>query len=63
MGSLLQQSPKFYKDVFLFFRLKTFKTSKRVKTMADKLMYIPNVKTKNYPFYRIQLLVEMFINS
>jgi len=31
--------------------------------MADKLMYIPNVKTKNYPFYRIQLLVEMFINS
>ena len=29
--------------------------SKRDKTMADKLIYIPNVDTQNYPFYRLQL--------
>ena len=26
--------------------------------MADKLMYIPNVNTQNYPFCRLQLVVE-----
>ena len=29
--------------------------SKRDKTMADKLVYIPNVDSQNYPFYRLQL--------
>ena len=29
------------------------------KTMADKIMYIPNVDTQNYPFCRFQLVVEM----
>ncbi len=26
--------------------------------MADKLMYIPNVNTQNYPFFRLQLVDE-----
>ena len=28
--------------------------------MADKLMYIPNDDTQNYPFYRLLLMVETF---
>ena len=28
--------------------------------MAGKLMYIPNVNTQNYPFYRLQLVGETF---
>ena len=28
--------------------------------MADKLMYIPNVDTQNYPYCRLQLIVETF---
>ena len=28
------------------------------KTMVDKLMYIPNDNKQNYPFYRLQLVVE-----
>ncbi len=28
--------------------------------MADKLMYIPNDDAHNYPFYKIQLVVETF---
>ena len=28
--------------------------------MADKLMYIPNYDTHNYPFCRLQLVVETF---
>ena len=35
----------------------------RDKTMADKLMYIPNVKTQNYSFYRLKLLVKTFKHS
>ena len=30
----------------------------RDKTMADKLMYIPNDDTNNYPFCRLKLLVQ-----
>ena len=30
------------------------------KTMADKLMYIPNNDTQNYFFSRLQLVVETF---
>ena len=28
--------------------------------MADKLMYIPNDNKQNYPFCRLQLVVETF---
>ena len=28
--------------------------------MADKLMYIPNDYTQNFPFCRLQLVVETF---
>ena len=28
--------------------------------MADKFMYIPNDDTQNYPFCKIQLMVETF---
>ena len=28
--------------------------------MADKLMYIPNDDTQNYPFCNLQLVVETF---
>ena len=31
--------------------------------MADKLMHIPNDDTQNYPFYKLQLLVETFGHS
>ena len=30
----------------------------RDKTMADKLMYISNDDTQNYPFYRLQLVLK-----
>ena len=30
----------------------------RDKTMSDKLIYIPNDNTQNYPFFRLQLVVE-----
>ena len=34
------------------------------KTMTDKLMYILNDDTQNYPFYKLQLVVETFrLNS
>ena len=33
------------------------------KTMADKLVYIPNDYTQNYPFCRLQLMDEMFGDS
>ena len=32
----------------------------RDMTMADKLIYIPNDDTQNYPFYRLQLVFEKF---
>ena len=32
----------------------------RDKTIADKLMYIPNDDTLNYPFYRLKLVVDTF---
>ena len=32
-------------------------------TMANKLMYISNVNTQNYPFCRLQLVVETFGHS
>ena len=35
----------------------------KLKTMADKMMYIPNNDTQNYPFYRLQLVVETLINQ
>ena len=33
------------------------------KTMADKLMYIPNSNTQKYPSCRLQLVVETFGHS
>ena len=35
----------------------------RDKIMPDKLMYILNDDSKNYPFYRLQLVIEMFGHS
>ena len=35
----------------------------RYKTMADKLMYIPNYDTQNYPFCRFKLVAEAFEHS
>ena len=32
----------------------------RDNTMADKLKYIPKDITPNYPFHRLQLVVETF---
>ena len=32
----------------------------RNKTMADKLIFIPNDDTQNYPFSRLQIVVEPF---
>ena len=31
--------------------------------MADKLMYIPNEETQNYPFCRLKLVIKMFRHS
>ena len=31
--------------------------------MADKLMYIPDDDTQNYPFCRLQLVIETFGHS
>ena len=36
---------------------------KRDKTIADKFMYIPNDDTQNYPFCRLQIVVETFEHS
>ena len=36
---------------------------KRYKTMADKLMNIPNDGTQNYPFCRLPLVVETQLND
>ena len=33
------------------------------KTMADKLMYIPNDYTQYYPLSRLQLVVKTFEHS
>ena len=33
------------------------------KTMADKLMFIPNNDTQNYPFCSAKLVVETFEHS
>ena len=33
------------------------------KTMADKLIYIPNDDAQNYPVCRLQSMVEMFGHS
>ncbi len=33
------------------------------KTIADKLMYIPNVDKQNYPFFGLKLVVEIFKRS
>ena len=38
----------------------TFTGIVRDKTMDDKLMYIYNDDTQNYPFCRFQLVVETF---
>ena len=35
----------------------------REKTIADKLVYIANVDTQNYPSCRSQLVVEKFKHS
>ena len=35
----------------------------RDKTMADKLIYIPNNNTQNYPFCRLKLVFETFKHS
>ena len=31
--------------------------------MADELIHIPNDDTQNYPLFRLQLVIEMFIHS
>ena len=31
--------------------------------MADKFMYISNIDTQNYPFWRLQLVDETYRNS
>ena len=33
------------------------------KTMANKLMYIPNEDTQKYPFCRLKFVVETFEHS
>ena len=33
------------------------------KTIADKLMYIPNDDNQTYPFCRLKLVIEMFEHS
>ena len=35
----------------------------RDKTMDDKLMYTPNDDSQNYPFCKLQFVVEMFGHS
>ena len=35
----------------------------RNKTMADKLMYIPNDDAQKYPFCKLQLVVKTFKHS
>ena len=35
----------------------------RDKTMASKLMFIPNDELQNYIFFRLQLVVETFEHS
>ena len=35
----------------------------RNKTTDDKLMYIPNDKTQNYPFCRLQLVLDAPTNQ
>ena len=35
----------------------------RDKTMADKLIYIPNDAIQNYPFCKLKLVVETFEHS
>ena len=52
---------KFRKSSNRAFNLKVNKTGiTRDKTMADKLMYIPNDDIKNYNICRIELVVETF---
>ena len=33
------------------------------ESIADKFKYIPNVDKQNYPFSRLQLVVEIFKHS
>ena len=40
--------------------IQQFRDVKESKTMADKLMYILNDNTQNYPFCRLRLVVETF---
>ena len=35
-----------------------FNNKARDKTMGDRLMYIPNYDTQNYPFSRLHLVVK-----
>ena len=37
--------------------------SKGIIQCTDNLMYIHNKDTQNYPFYRLQLVVDMFGHS
>ena len=41
----------------------TCETAPKDKTMTDKLMYIPNYDTQNYPLCSLLLLVETFGHS
>ena len=45
------------------FHVNKFLGTDRDKTMADKLMYLLNDDTQNYPFYRLQLVVETIGHS
>ena len=47
-----------YDFILVLFTIKT--GILRDKTIADKLMYIPSNDTQNYPFCRLQLVVETF---
>ena len=35
----------------------------RDTTMVDEMIYIPNDDIQNYPFCRLQLVVETFVHS
>ena len=52
-----------YLLAIFFFGLVLSPGIKRDKTMADKLMYIINDYTHNYPLCRLQLEVETFGDS
>ena len=53
------KTPFGYSIIFLQAKLR----NQRDKTIADKLMYIPNGDTQNYPFCRLQLTNQSKFNK